>query len=284
MGDNVDYKTWVAQKEIQWFAPYSPHWNAVWVSSEFQNLMEKAGWLRDEVMPYISSRPLGWFDPPENARFYFSSWLMNCVMRRTYSNPLIQDLYVLHEALHAASLDEYFLHAKNPADALRSNEIQVSLETECWIYLHNPQWVGRTFPDLWVMQPHIQKHLQEGLSVEKNPSPQEIELHALAKKSVWPIRHSCGETEERLWWTRRAMNTHAQTPADYTVAKYERMADKWIAQIAPDISLVQQGRERFNMDLKKDSWTVAVDNWTHYLNRHLQGGLPFGNLQLRGSA
>lgn len=284
MGCKVDYQTYVAQKNIHWLAPYSSQWNTIWVSSEFQDLMGKAGWLRDEIMPYISSRPLGWFDPPESARFYFSSWLMNCVMRRTYSNPLIQDLYVLHEALHAASLDEYFLHAKKPTDALRSNEIQVSLETECWIYLRYPQWVGRTFPDLWVMQPHIQQQMNDSLSVEKLQTPQELELHTLAKRSAWPIRPLCGEMAERLWWIRRRMNTNAQTSADHTVARYERMADKWIAQIANDISLVQQGREKFNLDLQKENWTTAVDNWTHYLNQHLHNGLPFGDLQLRGKA
>lgn len=281
MGCNLDYHTVVANKEIQWMAPHSTHWDKVWVSAEFQELMTKPSWLRDDVMPYISSRPLGWFEPPQNARFYFSSWLMNCVMRRNYPNPLIQDLYVLHEALHAASLDEYFLNAKTPADALRSNEIQVSLETECWMYLRHPEWIGRTFSDLWIVQPHIQQQIKNADVPEQHSSMQEIELHALAQKASWPILPPSKDTANRLWWVRRHMNTHAQTPADHTVARYERMAGKWIAQIAEEIMVVQTGRFKFNTDLNTTGWKTAVDNWSEYLNQHIYDGLPFGNLQLR---
>lgn len=280
MGCDLDYQTVVADKHIQWMAPHSSHWNNVWVSTEFQNLMNQAGWLRDDVMPYISSRPLGWFEPPPNARFYFSSWLMNCVMRRNYSNPLIQDLYVLHEALHAASLDEYFLHAKTPGDALRSNEIQVSLETECWMYMRHPEWIGRTFPDLWITQPHIQQQMKKDV-LEPHSNMQEIELHALAQKASWPILPPSEDTANRLWWVRRSMNSQARTPADDTVARYERMAGKWIAQISQEIMVVQMGRSQFNNDLKNTDWKTAVDNWSGYLNQYIYDGLPFGNLQLR---
>ena len=77
------------------------------------------------------------------------------------------------------------------------------------------------------------------------------------------------------------MNTHAQTPADHTVARYERMAGKWIAQIAEEIMVVQTGRFKFNTDLNTTGWKTAVDNWSEYLNQHIYDGLPFGNLQLR---
>lgn len=267
-----------------WLAPHSSSWKNIWVSPEFQALMQQAGWLRDEVMPYLSSRPLGWFDPPENARFYFSSWLMNSVMRRTYANPLIQDLYVLHEALHAASLDDYFEHAKTPADALRSNEIQVSLETECWMYLRHPEWIGKTFPDLWVVQPHIQERMECKDHNSPIDTSKENDLYQLAQTARWPLQAPRGSANpHHLWWVRRRMTTHALSNSDHVVKRYEKMADKWIAQIADGITLVQNGRRQFNTDLHTGSWEQAVDNWSAYLNNYIYDGLPFGDLQIRSA-
>lgn len=280
----MDYCTTIAGKEVMWLAPHSLGWGNIWVSSEFKTLMQQSSWLRDEVMPYISSRPLGWFEPPDNARFYFSSWLMNSVMRRTYANPLIQDLYVLHEALHAASLDDYFTHAKTPADALRSNEIQVSLETECWMYMRHPEWIGKTFPDLWIVQPHIQQRVE---CVDHNSpigTDKENDLYLLAQTAQWPLQPPSGSLNpQSLWWVRRRMATHALTDSDRVVKRYEKMADKWIAQIADGITLVQNGRNGFNTDLKTGAWQNAVDNWSAYLNNHIYEGLPFGDLQIRSA-
>lgn len=278
----MDHQTTVGGRIIHWLAPHSTQWDKIWISPEFQDLMQKPSWLRDEVMPYISSRPLGWFDPPTDARFYFSSWLMNCVMRRAYSNPLIQDLYVLHEALHSASLDEYFLHAKNPEDALRSNEIQVSLETECWMYIRHPEWVGKTFDDLWVVQPHIQERLTCPDHNQAITTQKEHDLYNLSHTAYWPLQTPNDQINpEHLWWVRRRMSTHALSASDHVVARYEKMADKWIAQISDRITLVQKGRFQLNADLNNMPWKDAVNNWNAYLNEHLYNGLPFGDLQLR---
>lgn len=275
----MDYTTTVGNRTVEWLAPNSDQWNTVWVSPEFQQLMERPSWLRDHVFPYVSRRPLGWFTPPVGSRFYFSSWLMNSVMRRAYDNPLIQDLYVLHEALHAASLDDYFAHATSPADALRANEIQVSLETECWVYLREPQWIGKTFPNLWVTQPHIQQRLRCAAHNSAIKTAQEQALWGLSQRAPWPISTSEVSSKD-LWWVRRRMNQFAVSPADHTVARYERMADRWIAKIQDRIDVVQHGRFQFNKDLETQDWRTAVDGWTTYLNRHLHQGLPFADLQL----
>lgn len=274
-----DFHTRVGDMDVQWFAPNSSAWDSVWVSNEFRSLMEKPSWLRDEVMPLFKSRPVGWFAPPSNARFYFSAWLMNCIMQRTYANPLIQDLYVLHEGLHACTLDAYFEHAKTPMDALRSNEIQVSLETECWVYLRHPQWVGRTFEDLWVVQPHIQHRTECLLHNQPIPSAKEHDLRALSQTVGWAVKRP-QEMDEKLWWVRRRMTERALTPSDALVAKYERMADKWIDEIGTRIGRVQDGRRQFNHDLRTQPWQMAVQTWVDYMNTFVYDGLPFGDMQM----
>ena len=137
---------------VTWWDENSNAWDDVWASDFFKALARTPSWLSEHVVPLLKKQQIGWITPPENSRFYFSAWFMNCVMRREYDNKIIQDLYILHEALHAATIDNYFKESDNLFHALRVNEIEVSLETEAWIYLRHPEILGKTFDPLWVLQ------------------------------------------------------------------------------------------------------------------------------------
>ena len=273
-----DHTTHALDMPVDWVAPGNEtFWKQVWVSPEFQQLVGTAGWLNDEVIPLLSRLPIGFFDPPANSRFYFSAWLMNSVMRRTYDNPLIQDLYVLHEALHAATLNNYY----NPrlpdsaSHALRVNEVEVSLETECWVYLRHPQWVGKTFDPLWVMQPSL-------MNVERSalPGPLEALYEQLRSTTRWPLsREHSDWKDHHLWRVRRRMTEEAVTSADKLVQKYERMSVKWIDKIAPVSALVFDARLQLQRNAKY-SWIEAVNEWSRFGAQHVHQCLPFDHPDL----
>lgn len=263
---------------VTWWRPHDPRWQSVWQSQEFRALLEGHNWFTRHALPSISSRPIGWFDPPSGSRFYFSAWLMNSIMRRTYDNPLVADLYVLHEALHACTIDAYLEQSPDPFVALRVNEIEVSLETECWVYLREPSWVGRTFPDLWVAQPHVKEMMHQhkpDLDVPKAMLPKEHAYRSCALNTPWVVSRDAvffGDqmyTEPQVWHARRHCTYFPHTSADQQVKKYEDMSEKWLKHVLPHVKEIQQARSCLLDDL---------DAYERALESHMQEGLPWGGL------
>ena len=263
--------------ELTWVAPGDcDFWSTVWVSSEFRDLMTRSSWLRDEVVPCLADHCIGFFTPPQGSRFYFSAWLLNSVMNRQYDNPLIQDLYVLHEALHACTLDDFFAVSQNESYALRVNEIQVSLETECWVYLREPHWVGRTFNPLWVMQDELR-----GMDCSPLNDRMESQYLDLRTQARWPIhRPSLGWNDDDLWWMRRRASLTPSTIPDQLVRKYERLSEKWIQLVAPIARDVFVARANFRSCVKQGAWEEGVRQWMEFCNSQIADTLPFDHLQL----
>ena len=80
---------------------------------------------------------------------HFTSW-MNCIAIREYENPVVQDLYYLHEILHATTMPYL-----NGADfetwrqKIFKNELETSLDSEVLVYFNLPiRKESFTFP-IW---------------------------------------------------------------------------------------------------------------------------------------
>jgi len=88
---------------------------------------------------------------PLVARKNFTSWF-KVLQRRTYENPLIQDLYFLYEVLHIG----YMAMAKSQDFTIWSketngHELVVSFNTEAMIYFYLPTLRSKTFSDeIWI--------------------------------------------------------------------------------------------------------------------------------------
>lgn len=94
--------------------------------------------------------------PPGHFGTYFGT-----VMRRTYGNPYVQDLYHLHECVHRRTI------GYNPSDSFMNwtrrmirSETEASLVSECFAYLHIPGLREKTFAhEIW-MDKHKQGMMQ----------------------------------------------------------------------------------------------------------------------------
>ena len=84
--------------------------------------------------------------PPGHFGTYFGA-----MQRRKYDNPWVQDLYALHECTHVATLT--YDPARSWADwsrAMVRSEMEASLASECFVYLHIPAVRKLTFPhEIW---------------------------------------------------------------------------------------------------------------------------------------
>jgi len=260
---------------VTWWDENSNAWDDVWASDFFKALARTPSWLSEHVVPLLKKQQIGWITPPENSRFYFSAWFMNCVMRREYDNKIIQDLYILHEALHAATIDNYFKESDNLFHALRVNEIEVSLETEAWIYLRHPEILRKTFDPLWVLQNDMFSKKDENRSTSRLASRREDDYRLLAKNTPWPIPRPPtmfqGQlvSESDMWWARRRSTFFPTTPADFQVKKYDDLSVRWISSILDRAPLVNFGRSILLRDR---------DLFMKYLEDHEVDGLPFGDL------
>lgn len=254
---------------VHWWKPgRMDAWRAVWVSPEFTRLAgDPSSWL-SKIIAHLALRPIGWFDPPASSRFYFSAFFMNAVMRRSYDNPLVQDLYVLHEALHAATIDDFFEKIPNARLAVRLNEIEVSLETECRVYLREPSWSKKTFDPLWISEQSFVMMDHGGLT------PHDHEWFTATQSVRWPTqdhRHII------LWLARRRATRNPQSPADHLVAKYERLADRWLDVIEPWLPEIFAAHKILST-ATPDYFVKPIEDWSKIAAQHQnKDGLPWGD-------
>lgn len=262
---------------IEFWEKNDPRWSSVWQSKEFQVLLEGDNWFTRSTLPLISNQVLGWYHPKDNERFYFSAWLLNSLQIRKYNNDLIHDLYVMHEALHAATIDQYMEKTSDAFVALRVNEIEVSLETEAWVYLREPSWIGKTFSPLWINDPAT--HLQLQTKIKDLPGIWEKDYRTLVEALPFPERgpiyhNNILFTEKNVYLARRAASFFPQSESGQMVKKYEDLSVKWLNKILHGVEEVQQGR----MLLKQGD----IDVFLKHLERNRKGdALPFADLQLK---
>jgi hypothetical protein len=81
---------------------------------------------------------------------HFATWF-GMTYRRTYADPTISDLYYLHELVHACLLTyEPAIRFTAWYRKMTSVELTASLETECYVYLREPELRAISFADeIW---------------------------------------------------------------------------------------------------------------------------------------
>lgn len=122
-------------------------WATAWRSPEFQAIACDNADPYYPILTWAAAQPW-WFvalnEPHE--RFHFGTWFAQALGQRTYANPLIYDLYLFHEILHARTfVDKPSGTYEEWRGRIRSNEICVSLETELLVYARHPEWRDRSF-------------------------------------------------------------------------------------------------------------------------------------------
>ena len=126
---------------------------ALWQTNEFKASHEDPNGYIRQVVEHLASQPLIFFEMHDSKIewTHFSTWL-GCIAKRTYDNPVIQDLYYLHEFVHAATMtyDPSTTFAQWYRKMVE-NEMISSLHSEAYIYFEMPTLRQGSFAfDIWV--------------------------------------------------------------------------------------------------------------------------------------
>jgi len=128
------------------------HIRDLWQTDLFRDSHDDScGYVRNWVERYAQV-PRGFFEMTvrDVEHSHFSPWF-GALHKRTYDNPYVHDLFVLHETIHSLSMkydpsldfDAWF--AK-----MQDNELRTALESECLVYWHLPTLRKQTFDfEIW---------------------------------------------------------------------------------------------------------------------------------------
>jgi hypothetical protein len=175
----------------------------------------------------------------ELERGHFTSW-MNAVAHRHYENPAIQDLYYFHEILHASTMRyNGELEFSRWKGKMIENEIEVSLDSEVFIYHHLPTLREKSFPfKIWADSIEIKGDL--------------VEARKYLKK-------------ERV---RIYKNPKPENKPELEISKYHKQNEEW-AKIWKDNYLeIEKTMAKF-YDLSEKDKTEAVHFLTSWIEKHL---------------
>jgi hypothetical protein len=124
-----------------------------WKTDVFRTLQESRGSYLQHYVDLFAGKPRIFYDmdDPELERNHFTVWL-NAIQRRDgYSNPYLEDMYNLHEIIHAIDM-KYDSHSTHFDWSVRSlvNELKATIETEVVLYFAIPTLREKTFPfEIW---------------------------------------------------------------------------------------------------------------------------------------
>ncbi|HEY8091635.1 MAG TPA: hypothetical protein VIF09_27405 [Polyangiaceae bacterium] len=120
--------------------------HGLWRTDVFRRSEYVAGWVSRLACPMVFAE----MSDAEIEYPHFATWF-GMTYRRTYSDPVVSDLYYLHEVVHAALLH----YAPRPLFTawyrkMNGIELSASLETECYVYLSVPGAREISFEDeIW---------------------------------------------------------------------------------------------------------------------------------------
>ncbi|HVK12171.1 MAG TPA: hypothetical protein VM597_25690 [Gemmataceae bacterium] len=124
-----------------------------WKTDVFRRLQDEPGSYLQHYIDLFAGNPRIFYDmdDAELERNHFTVW-MNAIQRRDgYTNPYLEDMYNLHEIVHAVDMT-YDSHS-TPFDwSVRSlvNELKATIETEVVLYFAIPGLRAHTFPfEIW---------------------------------------------------------------------------------------------------------------------------------------
>jgi hypothetical protein len=166
-----------------------------WKSDIFRRLQEERGSYLQQYVDLFAGKPRVYYDmdDAELERNHFTVW-MNAIQRRDgYSNPYLEDMYNLHEMVHAIDM-KYDSHSTHFDWSVRSlvNELKATIETEVVLYFAIPGLREKTFPfEIWAdrfLRDRVLLSTEHGTNqafFEVNPDG----FRSALLKKRWDIRH-----------------------------------------------------------------------------------------------
>lgn len=264
-------------------------WAGQWQSPLFQAAMADPTDPYSKVIAWASTRPW-WFIPLKHdyERYHFGAWFAQALGQREYETPLIHDLYLFHEILHARTfVDDPDSSEGNWRRRMRSDEILVSLETEVLVYARHPEWRAHSFSfpiwadrfDLSVAQSRVQGSLPgEPLRAER------LLWEARPQGNEWPIPFiptSAFGSEGELWARRRqaAIAPLAADSPEALIALYDEQAAPFFEAWRPHWREVEQERVAFERLCAQGHWHEAVQRRERHWERVSdEDGIPYGQI------
>jgi len=165
-----------------------------WKTKEFQDSHDNGGFVATVVDKY-ASLPRFFFEAsnPELEAAHFSTWWSG-IQKRTYDNPCIHDLYLLHEMHHAAYMPYVSnIGFDNFCRKMSDSENGASLASEIQIYFEIPGLRAKSFPyeiyvDRFLNDPVIQARWKQ------NPQNLMEELN-LRRRNILETQNPADKTE-----------------------------------------------------------------------------------------
>lgn len=265
-------------------------WSNLWESDPIRELMTDPRHGYAALLDKAAAQPW-WLYPIEQPyeRRHFSVWFGQAIAQRTYANPVIHDLYILHDMLHGLTfVDDPTSTETAWRERMRSNEILVSLETEALIYHRVPSLRAVSFDhpiavDQW-SDPSARALLNERLRRHEaalRADPAEIAL-AAARPAHWPLPHpvTAPWSAEDLWWQRRMITHHPDTGVvwEHWITRYEDESRRFYDAWAPHWREVETERAAFNALCAQGDWKEAVRRREQQWERRADAnGVPYGD-------
>lgn len=268
--------------------------DTLWKTDAFRALIAdpRTGYRR--MLEKAAMRPWWFVDPVHDyERAHFSIWFAQAFLRRTYANPVIEDLYYWHDLLHALTFPPD--DSGSLADwmrRMRTNESEVSLETEVVVYLRQPALRAQTFDfPIWAdrLIGGWPKDADERVAAFRAACAADPELGASeralwAAHADWPLGMPPGLDARALWDWRRAvaLAPTAGDPVEEGIAFYEGATAAFYRTWAHDWREAETERDAFERACAAGDWRGAVKRrealWERVSD---EGGVPYGGIARR---
>jgi hypothetical protein len=137
--------------------------HGLWKTDAFRDAHRRGGFVQDIVNQFVALPRL--FCQATNDRLeraHFSTWWGGMMLRDDYANPVIADLYLLHELYHAATMP-YIPGLGRAAfdEKMVRNELEASVLSEIQVYFEMPELRAASFDhpiyaDRYLNDPYMQ--------------------------------------------------------------------------------------------------------------------------------
>ena len=188
----------------------------LWRSDLFRDSHSRRGFVYEAVEKFAWLPRL--FAETSNdylERAHFSTW-WNVIMLRDYDNPVIHDLYYLHEMTHATTMP-YVPGIGRAAfdEKMQRNELEASVLSEIAIYFYLPALRGSSFQhaiyadrflgdhdiqSLWASNPQVA--LETIRSMRRDAMVSKVE-HTMDRTEKWIRRFAEQNTAYAITWSDR---------------------------------------------------------------------------------
>jgi hypothetical protein len=260
-------------------------WDTVWQSPQFRAALADPNDPYAQVIAWAKTRPW-WVVPLRQPceRYHFGAWFGQALGERTYAKPLIHDLYLFHEILHARTFVDRPERAESDwRRRMRADEIAVSLETEVLVYARHPDWRAHTFDQtIWADRFDLTPAPGHTDPVSLSSIAERRLFQARPRGGQWPIpfRPTVAFPSLVALWARRraaAIAPLENDPVEATIARYEGEANIFFAAWQRRWRLVERDRVRFEAQCRAGLIATAMRHrearWEQVADAQ---GVPYG--------